>query len=549
MSLFEKHKELLDRAVQAVRERTFYAAYPEIPKAYPEDATANGLEAFKNYQNRNFPLLLQKNSSQWQGEEVSPYTQESLAVKYPIYSSEELMESASRAFKLWRTISVQERTGLLIESLEKMKSHFFDIAFATQHTTGQSWIMSFQASGPHAADRALEAIAMGYDELTKFPSEVIWEKPMGKFSVKLDKTFIPVPKGIGLVIGCSTFPVWNSLPGLYADLITGNVAIVKPHPKAILPIAICVAALQHVLKENGFDPNIVQLAADTSSNPITKELAKHPGVKLIDYTGSTPFGNWIESLPEKISFTEKAGVNSVIIDSVKDMDAALQNLAFSVSLYSGQMCTAPQNFFIPERVKAGETEMTFDEVVAKMKDALSSLVNNPKMGAGVLGAIQNEKTLERTQAAAALATEVLGSSAVKNEEFPGSRTVSPVLIETNGSDTKTFETELFGPIAIAIKTKSTDESIKLAKELAEQHGAITCAAYSTDENVMKKIAGEMNEVFVPVTFNLTGPIWVNQHAAFSDLHVTGGNPSGNASLTDAAFIVKRFVWVGNRKMM
>ena len=84
--------------------------------------------------------------------------------------------------------------------------------------------------------------------------------------------------------------------------------------------------------------------------------------------------------------------------------------------------------------------------------------------------------------------------------------------------------------------------------MAAQHGAITCAAYSTDESVMKKIADEMNEVFVPVTFNLTGPIWVNQHAAFSDLHVTGGNPAGNASLTDAAFIVKRFVWVGNRKM-
>jgi len=549
MSLFEKHKELLHRAVKANHERTFYAAYPEIPKAYPEDATAKGLEVFKNYQNKNFSLLIQKNSSKWEGEEVSPYTQETLGVKYPVYSTGELIDAANKAFISWRKTSVNDRAGLLIESLEKVKSHFFDIAFATQHTTGQSWIMSFQASGPHAADRALEAIAMGYDELTQFPVDVIWEKPMGKFSVKLDKTFSPIPKGIGLVIGCSTFPVWNSLPGLYADLITGNVAIVKPHPKAVLPMAICVAAIQHTLKENGYDPNVVQLAADSSLAPITINLASDNAIKLIDYTGSTAFGDWIESIPHKTTFTEKAGVNSVIIDSVKDIDAALQNLAFSVSLYSGQMCTAPQNFFIPEKVKAGEAELSFDEVVSKMKEALSALVNNPKMGAGVLGAIQNEKTLERTNAASAHATQVLGSSAVKNEEFPGSRTVSPVLIETNGSDIKTFETELFGPIAIAIKTKNTGESIQLAKELAQQHGAITCAAYSTDENVIKKITDEMNEVFVPVTFNLTGPIWVNQHAAFSDLHVTGGNPAGNASLTDPSFIVKRFVWVGNRRMI
>jgi len=39
---------------------------------------------------------------------------------------------------------------------------------------------------------------------------------------------------------------------------------------------------------------------------------------------------------------------------------------------------------------------------------------------------------------------------------------------------------------------------------------------------------------------------VNQHAAFSDFHVSGGNPSGNASFTDALYINRRFVWIGNR---
>lgn len=549
MSLFEKHRDLIARAVKAVHERTFYAAFPEIPKAYAEDAAQKGNETYAGYLNRNFTALLQKDSGHWEGEEVSPYTQEPLGIKYPVYHVEELVAASNDAFRSWRKTAIEDRAGVLVESLEKMQEHFFEIALATQHTTGQSWIMSFQASGPHAADRALETIAVGYDELTKFPHEVVWEKPMGKFSVKLDKEFIPVPKGIGLVIGCSTFPVWNSLPGLYANLITGNTAIVKPHPKSVLPMAICVALIQHTLKENGFNPNIVQLAVDSSILPISIKLGSLHDIKLIDYTGNTQFGNWVESLPHKTTFTEKAGVNSVILDSVKDIDVTLQNLAFSVSLYSGQMCTAPQNFFIPEKIKSGDQVLTHEAVVVKLKEALTALVTNPKMGAGVLGAIQNEKTLHRVHDASAMGSRaVLPSSPVKNEEFPQSRTVSPVLLETSATDVKTFETELFGPIAIAIKTKDTDESIRLAKEVAAQHGAITCAAYSTDESVMKKIADEMNEVFVPVTFNLTGPIWVNQHAAFSDLHVTGGNPAGNASLTDAAFIVKRFVWVGNRKM-
>ena len=58
----------------------------------------------------------------------------------------------------------------------------------------------------------------------------------------------------------------------------------------------------------------------------------------------------------------------------------------------------------------------------------------------------------------------------------------------------------------------------------------------------------MESVFAPVSLNLSGPIWVNQHAGFSDFHVTGGNPAGNASFTNPEYVNKRFVWVGHRSI-
>src|SRR5690606_37024154 len=106
---------------------------------------------------------------------------------------------------------------------------------------------------------------------------------------------------------------WNTVPGMFASLETGNPVIIKPHPKAVLPIAIVIAEVQKVLQENGLDPNICQLAVDADDRLITKELAENPAVKLIDYTGGTAFGNYVESLPGKITFTEKAGVNSIIL--------------------------------------------------------------------------------------------------------------------------------------------------------------------------------------------------------------------------------------------
>ncbi|UYQ92334.1 phenylacetic acid degradation protein PaaN [Chitinophaga horti] len=529
---------MLDNAVKASHDRTFYAQYPEHPKAYGEEAPQSGEVAFKAMLGRPFDRLLQ-DTDNWQGEEVSPYTMEPLAISYPIIPPDALVMAAQSAAKAWAKLPVTERAAILTESLEAIKQHFFEIAYATMHTTGQSFMMSFQASGPHANDRALEAIAMGYRELQRYPEQLTWEKPMGKSSIVLDKQFKAIPKGVGLVIGCSTFPVWNSLPGIYADLVTGNPVLVKPHPRAVLPIAIVVAAIQQVLKANGQDPLLCQLAADTSEHLNTKALCEHPDVALIDYTGGSAFGNYVEQLPGKTVFTEKAGVNSVIIDSAKDMDAVAQNLAFSVSLYSGQMCTAPQNFFIPERI--------YDEVANKVRDAVAALVSNPKMGAGTLGALQSDVTFNRALDARSLGAEVLlGGAPVTNEEFAKARTCSPTILETTADAQEVYGRELFGPIILLVRTKDTAESIRLAREMARKHGAITCAAYTTDPAVQAEIAEEMNSVFTPVSFNFTGFIWVNQHAAFSDFHVTGGNPAGNASFTNPEFVLRRFVWVGNR---
>lgn len=548
-----KHQNILDAAVKANQARGFYAQYPEHPKAYGEAAPAQGEAEFNDALHQPFKGLLQTGEGSWGGDEVSPYTQEKLGITYPLFTAGILVKNAQAAAAKWQHTDVTTRADVLIESLEAISGRFFAIAHATMHTSGQPFMMSFQASGPHANDRALEAIALGYQELSRYPSHLVWEKPMGKMSVKLDKQFKAIPKGIGLVIGCSTFPVWNSLPGIYANLIAGNPVIVKPHPGAILPIAIVVAAIQRTLQAHGQDPQLCQLAADTAAQPITKQLAEHPAIKLVDYTGGSAFGAYVEGLAGKTVFTEKAGVNSVIIDSVTDLDAVLQNLAFSVSLYSGQMCTAPQNIFISStgvrNALTGEV-VSYDDLCQRFSDAVQSLVNNPKMGAGTLGAIQNNTTLERAIGADKLGgTVLLAGGAVANEAYANARSCAPSLIQVDGKDQQVFENELFGPLVLLVKTRDTADSLRLAKALAEKHGAITCAAYSTDPAVKERIVEEMNSVFTPVSLNFTGPIWVNQHAAFSDFHVTGGNPAGNASFTNPDFISRRFVWVGNREVI
>ena len=550
MNLYDKHYDLLKNAIQALHERVFFAAFPEYPGAsvYGEDADKQGREKFKSHLNKRFEELGVADPDGWVAEEVSPYLDEKLSIEYPALSVDALIANAEAASKEWRDASPEKRAGILVESLFRVQDRFFENAYATMHTTGQGYMMAFQASGPHAADRALEAIASGFEELKRFPSHTRWDKPMGKYNLLIDKTWRAIPKGIGLVVGCSTFPTWNSVPGLYATLITGNPAIVKPHPGSVLPIAITVAEIRNVLRENDMNPDICQLAPDAFDALITKDLAENPAVKLIDYTGGSVFGNYLEGLKGKTVFTEKTGVNSVILHSAENIDKVAANLAFSICLYSGQMCTAPQNFYIPEGgIATPDGNVSFDEFARKLVEQINGLVDNPKAGPFVLGAIQNRNTCDRVNDASKIGKVWLESRTIENPMFPKAGTATPVLVEVNASDKEKYSEELFGPIALLIRTKDVDESISLAREMAENHGAISCGAYVTDPEVKEKVAEQMALAATPVSFNLVGGIYMNQNASFSDFHVTGGNPAGNASFTNPEYVVKRFTWVGHRE--
>lgn len=551
MSLTTERKHLLEQAIAALYSRVYYTPYPEhpAPSVYGETADADGQSAFKASLGKPLDGLGQAAES-WVGAEVSPFTQEPLGISYPATSVEKLIANSQQAAKSWANATADERANVLIASLEAFRARFFEVAYATMHTTGQGYMMAFQASGPHAADRALEAIAMGYAELTRFTNETEWSKPMGKITVNLRKWWRAVPKGINVVVGCSTFPTWNTVPGLYAGLITGNPVIVKPHGGAILPAAIVVAEIRKALKDAGFDANVCQLAPDTVAEPITKTLVEHPAVKLVDYTGGTTFGNYIESLPGKITFTEKAGINSVLLESVDNVDAVAQNLAFSICLYSGQMCTAPQNFFVPvSGIKTADGLLSADAFAQKLADAITGLATNPKAGPFVLGAIQNPKTAERVKGSATLpgCNVVLESTVLENPQFPNARTATPALLLTDHTNKAVFGAELFGPIAFVVTVPDADQGLQLMTDLVAEHGNISCGIYSTDQSFKDKAADALVAVGSPVSFNLTGGIYLNQHAAFSDFHVTGANAAGNASFSNPEFVLKRFTLIGLRE--
>jgi phenylacetic acid degradation protein paaN len=544
--LVARHRETLDRAVRATRERDYWTPYPESPKSYadPEGAKA----AFESYLGTDFPLD-QPGTDGTVATERSPYGID-LDVRYPHVDPDVLLPTMSAAIPAWRDAGPDVRAAVCLEILARINARSFEMAHAVMHTTGQAFVMAFQAGGPHAQDRGLEAVAYAYAEMTRHPATARWEKPAGKGEpMRMDKTFHVVPRGIGLVIGCNTFPTWNSYPGLFASLATGNAVLVKPHPRAVLPLALTVRIARDVLAEAGFDPNLVALAAERPDEHLASVLATRPEVRIVDFTGSTAYGEWLEQNARQAQVhTEKAGVNSVVVDSTDDFAGLCRNIAFSLSLYSGQMCTTPQNIFVPRAgVETNDGHRSVDEVAAAIAGAVSKLLGDDTRAVELTGAIVNNALLSRLDAARSLGPVVLESRALTHPQFPSAVCRTPVVVRLDASDERVFGGEHFGPIAFVVATDSTDESIDLLRRTAKEHGAITASVYSTSEDVLAKAEDAALDAGVALSCNLTDGVFVNQSAAFSDFHATGANPAANSCLTDAAFVAGRFRVVQSRR--
>ncbi|WP_049570496.1 phenylacetic acid degradation protein PaaN [Nonomuraea sp. SBT364] len=544
--MFERNRETLDQALTAAARRGYWSAYPESPspRVYGEGAAERGKQAFESLLGRPFPL---DQPGERIGAERSPYGID-LGVTYPRTPAADLVAAARAALPAWRDAGPEARALTCVEIVRRINERSFELAHAVQHTTGQAFVMAFQAGGPHAQDRALEAVAYGYAAMTSSAASARWEKPGKGDPIVLDKRFTVVPRGVALVIGCNTFPTWNAYPGLFASLVTGNPVIVKPHPRAILPLAISVSVAREVLAEAGFDPALVQLAAEEGRG-LAVELATDPQVRVVDFTGSTEFGDWLErNAAQALVHTEKAGVNTVVIDSTDSWRGMLGNLAFSLSLYSGQMCTAPQNFLVPAGgIDTDEGHKSFDEVAEGLAAAVGRLLGDDAKAVELTGAIVNPDVLARVEQAPGLGEPVLESRAVKHPAFPDAVVRTPAIVRVAPSRTDVYGHEHFGPISFVIPTASTAESLDVLRRTVTARGALTASVYSTSPAVLDEAERAALDAGVNLSCNLTGGVFVNQSAAFSDYHGSGANPAATASLTDPGYVAGRFHVVQSRR--
>jgi acyl-CoA reductase-like NAD-dependent aldehyde dehydrogenase len=165
----------------------------------------------------------------------------------------------------------------------------------------------------------------------------------------------------------------------------------------------------------------------------------------------------------------------------------------------------------------------------------------------ILGAVVNDGVAERIHAARSLGAVVHDSQALVHPQFPEARIATPLLVKLDAADGAKYLKEWFGPIAFVIATDDTAQSLDIARRAVVEHGALILSLYSKRADVIEDTIALAEDAGVALSINLTGGVFVNQSAAFSDYHGTGANPAANAALTDSSFVAGRFRVVQHRR--
>jgi phenylacetic acid degradation protein paaN len=222
----------------------------------------------------------------------------------------------------------------------------------------------------------------------------------------------------------------------------------------------------------------------------------------------------------------------------------LANLAFSLSLYSGQMCTTPQNLLIPrDGIDTDQGHRGYGEVVTDLAAAVDKLLGDDSRANALLGALVNPDVKARLDAAPSLGRVALASREVTHPDFPHAVVRTPAIIALDGAEPEAESvclSECFGPVSFAVAVDSTAAALELLRRSIRDQGAMTVGGYTTSEEVERELEEVCFEECAQLSLNLTGGVYVNQTAAFSDFHGSGGNPAANAALCDGAFVANRF---------
>ncbi len=288
------------------------------------------------------------------------------------------------------------------------------------------------------------------------------------------------PVGVVGAIVPWNWPLNMSLWKLAAPLTVGCTAVLKP--AEITPMSMLY--LMKLWQDAGLPDGVINVVTGQGS-VIGNQLAAHPGVQKVSFTGSTPVGKIVgkAAIDNMAHMTlELGGKSAMVAFEDADIDDIVQGAHASVYFNSGQVCSAGSRLYVQRKI--------YDQTITALVDSLKEVVlgdpldpnttQGPQISKVQFDSVMNYIQVGKDEGARL----AYGGNAVDRKGYY----IEPTLFVDCHNGMRIVQEEIFGPVLAVVPFDTEEEAVELANDnIYGLAGSVFTEDFSRAIRVVKKM--------------------------------------------------------------
>ena len=392
------------------------------------------------------------------------------------------LDAAQKGFETWKKMSAVERSKIMRQAAALMRERAESIAL----------LMTLEQGKPIAESKVEVLSAADIIEYFAEEGRRVYGRIVPPRAGNVMQQVLKEPVGVVAAFTPWNFPINQVVRKMSAALATGCSIIVKaPEETPASP-----AALVRAFVDAGVPAGVVGVVYGDPAE-ISSYLIKHPIVRKITFTGSTPVGKQLAAMAGqymKRATMELGGHAPVIVCEDADIALAVKASAGAKFRNAGQVCIAPTRFLVHSSVQAEFTRQML-EFTAKIK------VGDGMATGTTMGPLANPRRISAMQAITENALKSGAKLQTGGERIGTSGNFfAPTVLTDVPLTADVFNTEPFGPI---VSVRSFDTMADAIAEANRLPFGLASYAFTTSLKNMHMLSHGIQ----------AGQVWINQPAA------------------------------------
>jgi succinate-semialdehyde dehydrogenase/glutarate-semialdehyde dehydrogenase len=377
---------------------------------------------------------------------INPATGETLRTFQPLTPEqlEARLQCAAEAYQRHRRTTFAERSRLMLKAA--------DLLDGEKEAFGRLMVTEMGKPLKAAVEEAAKS-AWGCRYYAEHAERFLADEEVKTTASRSYVTWQPI--GPVLAIMPWNFPFWQVFRFAAPALMAGNVGLLK-HASNVPQ---CALAIEDIFRRAGFPEGVFQaLLIETDR---VRSVIEDRRVAAVTLTGSNTAGSQVASAAGKVfkkTVLELGGSDPFIVMPDADLPTAIATAVKARIVNNGQSCIAAKRFIIHEAV-ADEFERGFVAGMAGLT------VGDPMDGKTDIGPLATEGQLRTIadqvdRAVRAGARVLTGGRKLEHRGWY----YAPTVLAGITPESPVFREEVFGPVALLFRVRSSEEAIRLAND-------------------------------------------------------------------------------------